>query len=193
MWDLGVLYSKSQFIDALVEHCEAPNIVFVNDTPSTPLYINQDIIDALFYYEKDNQQTWKENQVLKELDLGQTTCKNLSSKTFQDLPGKEHLSLTSLTLPLSESKKVPARLFSPNYVTNKALSKIVIPEGYTAIGDSAFVNMKIKDVVFPSTLDSIGNYAFKNCKKSMLKSGRKNLIRTGVIKNDMKQNNISIF
>lgn len=163
LWDLGVLYSKSKFIDALVEHCEAENIVFVNDTPSTPLYINQDIIDALFYYKKDNQQSWMENKVLKELDLGQTTCKNLSSKTFQDLPGKQNLSLTSLTLPLSESKKVPARLFSPNSVTNKALSKIVIPEGYTAIGDSAFVNMKIKDVVFPSTLDSIGNYAFNNC------------------------------
>lgn len=163
LWDLGVLYSKSKFIDALVEHCEAENIVFVNDTPSTPLYINQDILDALFYYKKDNQQTWMENQVLKELDLGQTTCKNLSSKTFQDLPGKPNFSLTSLTLPLSESKKVPARLFSPNSVANKALSKIVIPEGYTAIGDSAFVNMRIKDVVFPSTLDSIGNYAFNGC------------------------------
>lgn len=166
--DLTNLYSKSNFIEALVdlyekEHCEAENIVFVNDTPSTPLYINQDIIDALFYYKKDNQYSWKENQVLKELDLGQTTCKNLSSKTFQDLPGKPNLSLTSLTLPLSESKKVPARLFAPGYVTNKALSKIVIPEGYTAIGDSAFVNMRIKDVVFPSTLDSIGNYAFHNC------------------------------
>lgn len=166
--DLTNLYSKSNFIEALVdlyekEHCEAENIVFVNDTPSTPLYINQDIIDAIFYYKKDNQYSWKENQVLKELDLGQTTCKNLSSKTFQDLPGKPNLSLTSLTLPLSESKKVPARLFAPGYVTNKALSKIVIPEGYTAIGDSAFVNMRIKDVVFPSTLDSIGNYAFHNC------------------------------
>lgn len=166
--DLTNLYSKSNFIEALVdlyekEHCEAENIVFVNDTPSTPLYINQDIIDAIFYYKKDNQYSWKENQVLKELDLGQTTCKNLSSKTFQDLPGKPNLSLTSLTLPLSESKKVPARLFAPGYVSNKALSKIVIPEGYTAIGDSAFVNMRIKDVVFPSTLDSIGNYAFHNC------------------------------
>lgn len=41
--------------------------------------------------------------------------------------------------------------------------KVVIPEGVTRIGDSAFLSCTLKNVEFPETLESIGDWAFGYC------------------------------
>ncbi len=53
---------------------------------------------------------------------------------------------------------------SPWAKNNFSLEKIVIEEGVTTIGDSAFKNyMRIRDISLPGTLTSIGESAFNSC------------------------------
>ena len=48
---------------------------------------------------------------------------------------------------------------------NGTLKNVVIPEGVTSIGNSAFSgNINIESIVFPDSVLSIGQYAFSNCK-----------------------------
>ncbi len=54
--------------------------------------------------------------------------------------------------------KIGANLFSQNY----SVAKVVISEGITHIGDSAFSNSSDMIIVLPSTITSIGSEAFYN-------------------------------
>ena len=48
----------------------------------------------------------------------------------------------------------------------KAITAVIIPEGYTYIGDNAFAGCEnLESVTLPATLESIGRYAFGNCPK----------------------------
>ena len=48
---------------------------------------------------------------------------------------------------------------------NGTLKNVVIPEGVTSIGNSAFSgNISIESIIFPDSVLSIGQYAFSNCK-----------------------------
>ena len=64
----------------------------------------------------------------------------------------------TLTGVANTTSKVPE-----NY---KAITAVVIPEGYISIGDYAFCGCEnLESVTLPSTLESIGKYAFCKCRK----------------------------
>ncbi|MDR1974743.1 MAG: leucine-rich repeat protein [Bacteroidales bacterium] len=56
-------------------------------------------------------------------------------------------------------------LATPWYVYQRAITKIVIPQGVTHIGNNVFANSAVKAITFPSTLTSIGDKAFFGCIK----------------------------
>lgn len=152
-------------------------VKFENNSSSDALTINSDIIDKILFIEKSSYgQPWKEiNEKLKELDLGQAICADLSSKTFSTKDIRGNANLTTLTLPLTVKTSVMSELTSTmvkkmvlpsgvlgNYYSD--ITTVIIPEGYDRLGDNAFLNRdKISTFHLPSTLTLIGNAAFKNC------------------------------
>jgi|GEM_PF-1861339 len=48
--------------------------------------------------------------------------------------------------------------------SNSELTSIVLPEGLTTIGESAFQSSGLKSITLPSTLSSMGSNAFRECK-----------------------------
>ena len=154
-------------------------VKFENNSSSDALTINSDIIGKILFIEKSsNGQTWEEiNEMLKELDLGQAICTDLSSETFSTTNKNGTANLTTLTLPLTGKIPVKSELTSApvkkmvlpsevlgNYYSD--ITTVTIPEGYDRLGDNAFLNRdKISTFNLPSTLTLIGKAAFKNCKK----------------------------
>lgn len=121
-----------------------------------------------------------ENTVIKELDLGQATLKNLSATHFGrtgDLANCK--SLETLTLPLTnktmvksektnevvEKMVVPTNVIPEGYgYTGHHLKTIHVPEGYDRVGDEAFKGRNtITNVTLPTSLQLIGASAFENC------------------------------
>lgn len=152
-------------------------VKFENNSSSNALTINSDIIGKILFIEKSNWgQTWEVfNEKLKELDLGQAICTDLSSETFSTTDKRGTANLTTLTLPLTGKTSVMSELTSTmvdkmvlpsgvlgNYYSD--ITTVIIPEGYDRLGDNAFLNRdKISTFHLPSTLTLIGNAAFKNC------------------------------
>ncbi len=152
-------------------------VKFENNSSSDALTINSDIIGKILFIEKSNYGlTWEEiNEKLKELDLGQAICTDLSSETFSITDQRGTANLTTLTLPLTAKKSVESKITSTmvekmvlpskvlgNYYPD--ITTVTIPEGYDRLGDNAFLNRdKISTFHLPSTLTLIGNAAFKNC------------------------------
>ncbi|MEG2074177.1 MAG: leucine-rich repeat domain-containing protein, partial [Angelakisella sp.] len=52
---------------------------------------------------------------------------------------------------------------TPWYLKREAITQIILPEGLTSIGESAFLQTNITDITIPSTVTSIGTIAFWNC------------------------------
>lgn len=153
-------------------------VKFENNSSSDALTINSDIIGKILFIEKSNYgQTWEEfNEKLKELDLGQAICTDLSSETFSTTNRRGTANLTTLTLPLTvktpvESKITPTKVVEKMVLPSNVLGNyypdittVTIPEGYDRLGDNAFLNrVEISTFHLPSTLTLIGNAAFKNC------------------------------
>lgn len=152
-------------------------VKFENNSSSDALTINSAIIDKILFIKKSSYGiTWKiYNQDLKELDLGQAICTDLSSETFSTTDKRGTANLTTLTLPLTVKTSVMSELTSTmvekmvlpsevlgNYYSD--ITTVTIPEGYDRLGDNAFLNRdKISTFNLPSSLTLIGKAAFKNC------------------------------
>ena len=107
---------------------------------------------------------------LTTIDLGTTTVKDFNQSTFT----WDDVNLQTITLPLTtvdaEGKMtVPEyALNAPLFNSNSQITKVIIPEGYTNIGDNAFYNNNYTHnlnvtftVTLPSTLKEIGTSAFQ--------------------------------
>lgn len=152
-------------------------VKFENNSSSNALTINSNIIGKILFIEKSNWgQTWEEiNEKLKELDLGQAICTDLSSETFSTTGKNGTANLTTLTLPLTGKTSVMSELTSTNVEKMVLPSKVLgnyypdittvtIPEGYDRLGEDAFLDRsKISTFNLPSSLTLIGKAAFKNC------------------------------
>lgn len=152
-------------------------VKFENNSSSNALTINSNIIGKILFIEKSNWgQTWEEiNEKLKELDLGQAICTDLSSETFSTTGKNGTANLTTLTLPLTGKTSVMSELTSTkvekmvlpskvlgNYYPD--ITTVTIPEGYDRLGEDAFLDRsKISTFNLPSSLTLIGKAAFKNC------------------------------
>lgn len=151
-------------------------VKFKNNS-SDALTINSAIIGKILFVEKTNNgYTWTDiNEKLKELDLGQAICTDLSSETFSTTGKNGTANLTTLTLPLTGKTSVMSELTSTkvekmvlpsevlgNYYSD--ITTVIIPEGYDRLDDNAFLNRsKISTFNLPSSLTLIGKAAFKNC------------------------------
>ena len=151
-------------------------VKFKNNS-SDALTINSAIIGKILFVEKTNNgYTWTDiNEKLKELDLGQAICTDLSSETFSTTGKNGTKNLTTLTLPLTGKTSVMSELTSTkvekmvlpskvlgNYYPD--ITTVTIPEGYDRLGEDAFLDRsKISTFNLPSSLTLIGKAAFKNC------------------------------
>lgn len=111
------------------------------------------------------------NSKLTTIDLGTTTVKDFSRSTFT----WNHANLQTITLPLT-TVDAEGKMTVPEYALNAPLFKsdsqitnVIIPEGYTNIGDNAFYNCNYTHnlnvtftVTLPSTLKEIGTSAFQD-------------------------------
>ena len=128
---------------------------------------------------------WQKN--LEVLDLGEAEIDHLTALDedmgrWQNPKGtfliaannRQYLSLKTLVLPKvtsSTQTEIPAGLFtnlqndqSPRIVFAN-LEKLVIPEGYTKVGDGVFLQYtKLKTLELPNSLKTIGKDAFKMCR-----------------------------
>ena len=152
-------------------------VKFENNSSSNALTINSNIIGKILFIEKSNWGlTWEDiNEKLKELDLGQAICTDLSSETFSTTGKNGTANLTTLTLPLTVKTSVMSELTSKmvdkmvlpsgvlgNYYSD--ITTVTIPEGYDRLGEDAFLDRsKISTFNLPSSLTLIGKAAFKNC------------------------------
>lgn len=107
---------------------------------------------------------------LTTIDLGTTTVKDFDQSTFT----WDDVNLQTITLPLT-TVDAEGKMTVPEYALNAPLfnrdsqiTKVIIPEGYTNIGDRAFYNYgnnQNQNVTFtvtlPSTLKEIGTSAFE--------------------------------
>lgn len=107
---------------------------------------------------------------LTTIDLGTTTVKDFSQSSFT----WNHANLQTITLPLT-TVDAEGKMTVPEYALNAPLfnrdsqiTKVIIPEGYTNIGDRAFYNYGNNQnlnvtftVTLPSTLKEIGTSAFQ--------------------------------
>ena len=164
--DLTALSGFTTDLTNKIKEGQFETVTFENEG-ATPLYINEAIIKSIMFLNPYN--IWGDvNTTITTLDLGQATCKDLKNASiFNDMMHPQSNVFTqslTLTFPLSENNKLELKAF--DYLNNTLISKVIVPEGYTAIGDKALYNWKmLTDVSFPSTLDSIGAEAFMGCIK----------------------------
>lgn len=73
---------------------------------------------------------------------------------------------TDLTLPTTINGQKIDVLSQYVFQNNISITSVVIPEGYTAINESAFARCSsLKSVIIPETVTTIGAYAFNKCAK----------------------------
>ena len=64
------------------------------------------------------------------------------------------------TVTITDATQIPSGAFA----NNKDVTKVVLNDGITSIGDYAFQNNTIKDFSIPNYVETLGKYAFYNCK-----------------------------
>lgn len=64
------------------------------------------------------------------------------------------------TVTITDATQIPSGAFA----NNKNVTKIVLNDGVTSIGDYAFQNNPLKDFAIPNYVETLGKYAFYNCK-----------------------------
>ena len=162
--------------------------------------INSEIVHSILYQnistDPDNA-SYKKNEALTTINLGTTTVTDFNTNTFKyDNAWQGNCNLETITLPKTNmvdgKMTVPTQVLS--FTENKEESKVktvIIPEGYTNVGERAFygfnnkVNFdftislptslkaidteafyqlsKLKDITLPEGLVTIGKRAFKDC------------------------------
>lgn len=65
---------------------------------------------------------------------------------------------------LENTKVIKIQAFNMSDPNISKISKLVLPEGLTTIGEYAFVRLSITELVTPSTLSTVDKYAFAYCK-----------------------------
>ena len=70
----------------------------------------------------------------------------------------------TLTLP-ANLKTVPAEMFCGD----QSISKVILPDGLTAIGSRAFAGSSLKEITIPAAAVSIADNAFEGCTADMLR------------------------
>ena len=163
--------------------------------------INSEIVHSILYQNISTDPynaSYKKNEALTTIDLGTTTVTDFNTNTFKyDNAWQGNCNLVTITLPLATrdadgKMTVPSTVLS--FTTNNEQSKVksvIIPEGYTNIGERAFYgfNTKVnfdftislptslkaidteafyqvsnlKDITLPEGLVTIGKRAFKDC------------------------------
>lgn len=162
--------------------------------------INSEIVHSILYQNistDPNNASYKKNEALTTIDLGTTTVTDFNTNTFKyDNAWQGNCNLETITLPKTNmvdgKMTVPTQVLS--FTENNTQSKVktvIIPEGYTNVGERAFygfntiVNFdftislptslkaidteafllvkKLKDITLPEGLVTIGKRAFKDC------------------------------
>lgn len=166
--------------------------------------INSEIVHSILYQNistDPNKASYKKNEALTTINLGTTTVTDFDTNTFKYVENGENVSagncnLETITLPTTNmidgKMTVPTQVLS--FTENNTQSKVktvIIPEGYTNVGERAFygfntiVNFdftislptslkaidteafyqvsKLKDITLPEGLVTIGKRAFKDC------------------------------
>lgn len=160
--------------------------------------INSAIVHSILYQNIVEQNTsyFKKNEALTTIDLGTTTVTDFTTDTFKYGNMNGNCNLETITLPMTNKvdgkMTVPAQVLSfteNNY--NSKVKTVIIPEGYTNVGERAFYGFnssvtmdfniilpntlreidteaflevkKLKDITLPEGLVTIGKRAFKDC------------------------------
>lgn len=166
--------------------------------------INSAIVHSILYQNttpENEHPSYKKNEALTTINLGTTTVTDFDTNTFKYVENGENVSagncnLETITLPKTNmvdgKMTVPTQVLS--FTENNTQSKVktvIIPEGYTNVGERAFygfntiVNFdftislptslkaidteafyqvsKLKDITLPEGLVTIGKRAFKDC------------------------------
>lgn len=162
--------------------------------------INSEIVHSILYQNistDPNNASYKKNEALTTIDLGTTTVTDFNTNTFKyDNVWQGNCNLETITLPKTNmvdgKMTVPTQVLSfteNNY--NSKVKTVIIPEGYTNVGERAFYGFnssvtmdfniilpntlreidteaflevkKLKDITLPEGLVTIGKRAFKDC------------------------------
>ena len=111
---------------------------------------------------------------------------------------KQFLLLISLTLILSSFKTIPEKIFdSKAYKELGSPDTLVVPEGYTAIGDGAFYWCRsLTSISIPNSVTSIGDGAFYGCNNlnpANISMGQNFIIENGILYDKDKTTILSSF
>lgn len=136
--------------------------------------ISEAFLRAILY--NADQNSVAANTSLRNLDLTGITLKGWNSSSFKysETDGWLYRNLNNISelgLPKAVDNKVPDEAFEAfNGVENEKLTAIVIPEGTTEIGKSAFNGIAgLSSVSFPNSLKKVDDCAFLYCMIENLK------------------------
>lgn len=162
--------------------------------------INSEIVHSILYQyirHDENTSSYQKNEALTTIDLGTTTVTDFTTNTFKYGDVSGNCNLETITLPLAPKDAdgkmtVPSTVLSfTTYNDQSKVKTVIVPEGYTNIGEKAFfgfntsVNFdftislpkslkaidteafyqvkKLKDITLPEGLVTIGKRAFMTC------------------------------
>ena len=165
----GYVTKSSVFIEALKTAINADKYTTIEFVGGGT--IDTEIIRATLYPKAGNDS----NTDIRILDFGGVVAKDLTGDSFiipDEVYRRHNVKLETLTLPLvpmvAGDIVVPSNILADKGAPNTAteFTKVIVPEGYTKIGEDAFTNcVTITDFVLPSTITEFENNAFKNCSK----------------------------
>lgn len=161
------------------------NVILESDGGEKAI-INSDVIRYLLWGSTTSTGNGANvNKAIKKLNLGDVECPDLCGESWMILDGEgkvidnyaaANFQIQELTLPLtkdaSDDYVVPTGVLQYfAYVSNYALTSVVIPHGYTAIADHAFISsqdgkfgdvglVNVEKYTIPSGLKKVGDKAF---------------------------------
>lgn len=165
--------NTNEFIKALWKvgsEKQITTVTFENEDSSNPLYIDNDIVKAILYYQETSYgNVWYTiNGTITSFDLSAATVKNLSQATFtNDLGANGTWAINHISLPLTEKDEnndmtVPTMVLQQFNGENgtQSLATITVPDGYTKIADKAFYYYEGITFTLPNGITEIGESAF---------------------------------
>ena len=159
------------YADNVSDHMKEGNYGYSKVIVNGNGIISEAFLRAILY-----KNEYEGNTSLKNLDLTGITLKGWNSSSFKASETdtwvyRNLYNISELGLPKAVDSKVPDKAFEAfNNVENEKLTAIVIPEGTTEIGKSAFNGIaSLSSVSFPKSLRKVDDCAFFNCKIENLK------------------------